>query len=122
MFITIAATEPSSAMRNAAELKETILKKYGTVEFIPPIIILYTEGGPDHRTDFLSVKIAITVLYHSLNADMLLYLRTAPPRSFVQESTRVNCILNLGLYGMGVIRQKVHPEPEFEDRLVSVKI
>ena len=88
MFIIITATEPSSAMRNAAELKETILKKYDTVEFIPPIIILYTEGGPEHRTDFLSVKIAITVLYHSLNAGMLLYLRTAPPRSFVQESTR----------------------------------
>lgn len=31
VFIKIAATEPSNAMRNAAELKETILKKYGTV-------------------------------------------------------------------------------------------
>lgn len=31
VFIKIPATEPSNAMRNAAELKETILKKYGTV-------------------------------------------------------------------------------------------
>ena len=31
MFIKITATESSSVMRNAAELKETRLKKYGTM-------------------------------------------------------------------------------------------
>lgn len=60
-------------MRNAAELKETILKKYGTVEFSPPIIILYTDDGIEHCTNVLSVKIAITVLHHSFNVDMILH-------------------------------------------------
>ena len=70
MFIKITATESSSAMRNTAELKETLLKKYGTVEFMPRIVILYMDGRPEHRTNFL--------LYHSLNVDMILHLQTTP--------------------------------------------
>lgn len=49
VFIKIATTEPSSAMRTAAELKETFLKKYGTVELIPPITILYTDSGLERK-------------------------------------------------------------------------
>ena len=95
MFIKIIATEPSSAMRNAAELKETLQKKYGSVELIPPIIILYTDGGPEHRTNFFSVKIAITVLYHSLNADMILQESTGesklyPKPGFVRHGSNVS--------------------------------
>ena len=70
VFIKITATEPSSVMRNAAELKETFLKKYDKVELISPIIVLYTDGGPEHCTNILPVRIAIIVLYHSLNVDM----------------------------------------------------
>ena len=70
VFIKITATEPSSVMRNAAELKETFMKKYGKVELIPPIIVLYTDGGLEHCRNILPVRIAITVLYHSLNVDM----------------------------------------------------
>ena len=46
LFIKITATELSSAIKNAAELKETLLKKWSTVELTPPIVILYTDGGP----------------------------------------------------------------------------
>ena len=109
-------TEPSSTMRNAAELKETLLKNYGTVELIPPIIILYMACSPEHCTNFLSIKIAITVLYHSLHVVMILHLRTAPGHSYWNPSERGNCILKLGLYGMGVIPQKMHAELEFEHR------
>ena len=64
------------------------------------------DGGSDHCTNVLSVKIAIIVLYHSLNADMILHLWDAPGHSYrnpperEKERERVNCIPNLGLYGM----------------------
>ena len=61
-------------MRNAAGLKETLLKKYSTAKVIPPIIILYMDEGPEQCTNFLSVKTAITVLYHSLKVNMILDL------------------------------------------------
>ena len=63
VFIKITATEPSSVMRNAAELKETFMKKYGKVELIPPIIVLYTDGGLEHCRNILPVRIAITITH-----------------------------------------------------------
>ena len=50
---------------------------------------------------------------------MILHLGAAPGHSYrnPSERERVNCILNLGLYGMGVMRQKLHAEPDFEHKL-----
>ena len=76
-------------------------------DLVPPIIIIYTDGGPEHRTNFLSVKIAIISLQKSLNCDMVLALRTAPGSSYRNPSERVNCKLNVGLYGIGVMRKHV---------------
>ena len=50
------AIEPSSEIENA------LIKKYGTKENIPPIVIIYTDGEPEHRTNFLSVKVAVIAL------------------------------------------------------------
>ena len=117
VYIKITATEPSTALRNAVEIENALIKKHGSKANIPPIIILYTDGGPEHRTNFLSVKIAASFLFLSLNPDMLLHLRTAPGHSYRNPPERVNCILNLGLYGMGVMRSKIINHPQFEHKL-----
>ena len=64
---------------------------------MPPIPIIYTNGGPEHRPTYLSVSIAMIALQQSLNLDLLLAVRTAPVSSYRNPSERVNCILNLGL-------------------------
>ena len=42
------------------------------------IIILYIDGSPEHRSNFLSMKITLIALQKSLNADLLVAVRTAP--------------------------------------------
>lgn len=117
VFLKITATEPSSALRNAVEVENVLLAKYGTKENIPPIIIIYTDGGPEHRTNFLSVKIAMIALQKSINADLLIAVRTAPGHSYRNPVEKVNCILNLGLYGIGVMRKSIYQDQVFEKNL-----
>ena len=114
VFIKVSATEPSSALRNAAELKSVLIARYSDLHSISPIILLYTDGGSEHRTSFLSVKIAVIALQKSLNADMIVALRTAPGHSYRNPPKRVNCILNIDLYGIGVMRKRLLDKPEFE--------
>ena len=58
-LLKITAISPSSALRNAREVAGVLIAKYGSIEQIPPALIMYTDGGPEHRATFLSVKIAI---------------------------------------------------------------
>ena len=112
VYIKITATKPSSAIRNSVEIERALIKKFGTKENIPAIIIIYTDGGPEHCTYFLSVKIAIISLQKSLNSDMIIALRTAPGYSFKNPEEKVNCILNLGLYGMGLMHKNMYQSPD----------
>ena len=115
VYLKLAATEPSSALRNAAEVKRVLISKFGKNN-IPPIVIFYTEGGPEHRTTFLSVKTAMIALQQAINADLLVALRTVPGHSFRNPAEKVNCILNLGLYGIGVMRQSIYEDTVFEKK------
>ena len=65
----------------------------------------------------MSVKIAVIALQKSLNSDMIIALRIAPGHSFKNPAERVNFILNLGLYGIGVMCKNMYHLPEFEKKL-----
>ena len=78
IYVKITATEPSSALRNSIEIENALIKKYATKKNIPPVVIIYTDRGPEHPTNFLSVKIAVIALQKLLNSDMIIALRTAP--------------------------------------------
>ena len=60
-MLKITAISPSSALKNAREVGDVSIVKYGSVEQIPPALIMYTDGGPEHRTTFLSVKITMKI-------------------------------------------------------------
>lgn len=40
--------QPSDPNRHAAETKKMLIRKYG-VGNTPPVLMIYTDGGPDHR-------------------------------------------------------------------------
>ena len=80
--LKIMTTDPSSALRNAAEVKDILTHCYQGKQNIPLIIILYTDAGPEHRSNFPSVKIALIALQKSLNADMLVAV------AFIQKPCR----------------------------------
>ena len=121
VYLKLAATEPSFALRKASEVKWVLISKFGENN-IPPIVILYTDGGPEHRATFLSVKIAMTALQRALNAVLLVALRTASGHSFRNPVEKVNCILNLGLYGIGVMRQSIYEDMVFEKMFTHIPI
>ncbi len=67
---------------------------------------MYTDGGPDHRVNFLSVKLSLIALFIDLDLDMIVGLRTAPGNSWANPVERIMSILNIGLQGVGVMRDK----------------
>ena len=65
---------------------------------------MYSDGGPDHRCNYTSVKLSLIGLFKDLNLDRLVALRTAPGNSWANPVERIMSIINLGLQGVGVMR------------------
>ncbi|CAB4406022.1 unnamed protein product [Rhizophagus irregularis] len=79
---------------------------------IPPIMCLYTDGGPDHRTTYGSVQVSLLCLFIRGNFDMLIAMRTAPAQSWTNPAERIMSILNLGLQGVALLRDQMSSEME----------
>jgi len=73
---------------------------------------MYNDGGPNHRVNCLSVKVALIALFRDLNLDVLIALRTAPSNSWANPVERIMSIINIGLQGVGVMRRKMSDEFE----------
>lgn len=99
--------EPSSPSRHALELERMLPHK--------PILMLYTDGGPDHRCTYLSVMVSCIYLWHKMDLDCLILARTPPGSSWKNPAERVMSLLNLGLQSIGVMRAEAD-EP-FETRI-----
>ena len=116
ILLKITDISPSSALRNAREVADVLIAKYGSIKQIPPALVRYTDGGPEHRATYFRVKIAIITLQKFLNLGHILVTRTAPGHSYCNPAEKISCILNLGLYGIGVMR-KPFIDLEFERKL-----
>ena len=62
VLLKITAISPSSALRSTREVADVLIAKYGSIEQIPPALIMYSDRGLEHGTTFLSVKIEIIAL------------------------------------------------------------
>ena len=93
-----AVFQPSTPFRHGIELLN-LLKRKGDV---PPILLLYTDGGPDHRVTYYSVKCALICLFLKLDIDMLIAARTAPGHSWANPVERV---LNLAIQNVAIARE-----------------
>ena len=104
--IKISATDLSTALRNATEVANVLIEKLDTKEALAPVLILYTDGGPEHRTTFLSGQIGMICSQKYLDLDQVLAVRTAPGHSYRNSAEKINCLLNIGLYRIGCMRQQ----------------
>uniref|UniRef100_U9T4T2 Uncharacterized protein n=1 Tax=Rhizophagus irregularis (strain DAOM 181602 / DAOM 197198 / MUCL 43194) TaxID=747089 RepID=U9T4T2_RHIID len=102
--------QSSSAIRHTTEFYNAISTYHSGN--IPPILCLYTDGGPDHRTIFGSVQISLICLFLHGDFDMLIAMRTAPHHSWTNPAERIMSILNLGLQGVALVRDVMGPESE----------
>ena len=60
MTLKEGAFEPSSHHRHSAELANFMIS-HGVAD--KPIVCLYSDGVPDHRLTYLSIKAALTSLF-----------------------------------------------------------
>ena len=108
-------TQPSSALRHASEMADIIRTHYSTNSSAatkPVMIIIVSDGGPDHRVTFGSVKIANLCLFRALDLDMLICIRTCPYQSWQNIAERVMATLNFALQNVSLARSSMPPEFE----------
>ena len=103
--------EPSSAIRHSAEFLNVLNIQYEH-QILPPILCLYTDGGPDHRCNYGSVQIALICLFLRRDFDLLVAVRTAPNHSWTNPAKQIMSTLNLGLQGVALKRDQMNSESE----------
>ena len=97
-------SEGSTAWRCIVELGKTLELEYET---IPGRIYWYTDGGGDRRMTFIQVQLAVISLFLTYDADEVIVARTAAGLSFRNPVERCHAIANLGLQGIGLMREKM---------------
>ena len=99
-------TQPSHALRHATELTELVLTRYSDDGHAAaqPIAIIVSDGGPDHRVTFGSVKVSSLTLFCALDLDMLICVRTCPYQSWQNIAERIMSTLNLALQNVSLAR------------------
>lgn len=123
-------TQQSSALRHATELTSIVRTHYGTSgrSAAKPIMVVVSDGGPDHRVTFGSVKVANLCLFQALDLDMLVCVRTCPYQSWQNLAERVMSTLNFALQNVSLARSKmpasfealVHSKNTLEDVRKSI--
>ena len=96
-------SQPSSALRHCTELTNIIGTNYSDTDRLSkPVLVIVSDGGPDHRVTFGTVKVASLTLFRALDLDMLVCIRTCPYQSWTNVAERVMSTLNLALQSVSL--------------------
>ena len=98
-------TEGSTALRGVVEMGNVVTGD-------PTRFFAITDGGGDRRVNFLSVEKSLISLFFIHDFDEVLVSRTAAGLSFRNPCERCHCIANIGLNGIGSMREKMNPDFE----------
>ena len=93
----------------ATEVTDILSKCYSQV---PPMLFIYSDGGPDHMLTYMSLNISLIALYLHHDLDYLCAARTAPSHSWRNPVERVMSLLNLGLQCVGLMRKEMPTQYE----------
>ena len=77
--------EPSSAVRYVTELSKTITSKY-MYSPVPPMLYLYTDGGPDYNLMHVTVQLSLIALFLHLDLDYIYMCITYISLPFMAQS------------------------------------
>ena len=109
--------EPSSPMRHMAELCSILDGQHRDKK----ALLVYTDGGPDHRVTYLSVQVSLIAIFLKLDLDFLCAAQTAPCHSWRNPVERIMSTLNLGLQCIGLMREKMDDDFETEAQKCNLK-
>lgn len=82
------------AWRHSTEIAKMLENK----EDVPNCLILFSDGGPDHRITYHAVKLSLIILFRRLDLDFLAAGRTAPGHTWLNPAERIMFVLNLAVY------------------------
>lgn len=105
-------TQPSSALRHSAELSKNVLQEYCATGSNKSVLVVMSDGGPDHRLSYGSMQVALLALFIRLNLDVLIAVCTCPYQSWSNTADRVMSLLNLALQNVSLERQAMSEECE----------
>lgn len=77
-----------------------------------PIRLIYSDGGPDYRVTYPSVKLSLIAMFLLDNCDYVLAMRTAPHQSYRNWVERIMSSLNLALQTIAIERRKMSDQME----------
>ena len=100
--------QPSNSLRHMTELYNILLHTRQN----HPFLMLYTDGGPDHKITYLRVQLSLIAMFKALDLDYLVAVRTPPGHSWKNPVERIMSILNLGMQSIGLMRVKMSEECE----------
>ena len=103
-----AVFDPSNIFDHCAQLIDTLCKK----ELNPTVLILQTDGGPDHSTKRVAVQLALYATFRELDVDHFVVLRCAPNGSARNKVERSMSVLNLALAHVATRRGDMAPWAE----------
>ena len=96
IFVTLcdAVFDPSEVYDHCVQLIATPREQ----GLSPTVLVLQTDGGPDHSLKRLATKLALVATFRELDLDHLVVLRCAPNGSAMNKVERaMSVLLNLGL-------------------------
>lgn len=100
--------QSSNPFRHAVELQH-ILNLKGEQK---PVLMMFTDGGPDHRVTYHAVKLALIILFKRLGLEMLVAGRTAPGHSWTNPAERIMSLLNLAFQNAALSRNECSSDME----------
>ena len=102
-------TQPSSPYRHSAELVQLVRANYSDdgLSASKPVMIILSDGGPDHRVTFGSVQMSMVALFSCLDLDILVCMQMCPYQSWTNPAERVMSTLNLALQNVSLMRDKM---------------
>ena len=75
----------------------------------PEVLLLYTDGGPDHNVKFVTVRLGLIAIFIACDLDFLVAARTCPQQSWRNCVEKIMSILNLAMYGVALVRDELQP-------------
>lgn len=95
-----AVFQPSSPIRYMAKLDHIL----SNLDEERKMLLLHSDGSPDHWVTYLSVQVALIALFLKHNLNYVCAVRTAPCHSWHIPVERIMSILNFGLQWVGIMR------------------
>ena len=97
----------------------------GQSSAIKPVLAILSDGGPDHRVSFGSVKVSVIALFCKLDLDMLVCMQMCPYLSWTNPAERVMSTLNLALQNVSLMREKMDDSLEqaikYKNNLTAIR-